>query len=176
MKVIVFSNQKGGVGKTTTTRELGIYLSTTLKAGLADEYYKVLFIDSDPQANLSKSLVDVPGFGLYEALTGGDFEPETVKPNIFLLSGGVKLAGLEKALIGELDAFTRLRELLDGEQFQILVERRLRHDGGDAFRNHALARAGAADHQQIVAARDGDLHGAAEGLLAFHFGEIHGVA
>jgi len=118
MKVIVFSNQKGGVGKTTTTRELGIYLSTTLKAGLADEYYKVLFIDSDPQANLSKSLVDVPGFGLYEALTGGDFEPETVKPNIFLLSGGVKLAGLEKALIGELDAFTRLRELLDGEQFQ----------------------------------------------------------
>src|SRR5271157_1085275 len=109
-KTIVFSNQKGGVGKTTTTRELGIYL--------AERNYRVLLIDSDPQGNLSKSLVDVPGFGLYEALTGGDFEPEEVKLNLSLLSGGVKLAGLEKSLIGELDAFTRLKELLEGEVFQ----------------------------------------------------------
>jgi len=109
-KTIVFSNQKGGVGKTTTTRELGIYL--------ADCGFKVLFIDSDPQANLSKSLVDIPGFGLFEALTGGEYEAEEVKPCLFLLSGGVKLAGLEKSLIGELDAFTRLKELLEAEIFQ----------------------------------------------------------
>ena len=100
-KIIVSGNQKGGVGKTTTTRELGIYL--------AEKDYRVLLIDSDPQGNLSKSLVDEPGFGLYEALTGGDYEPEDVKLNLSLLSGGVKLAGLERSLIGELDAFTSLK-------------------------------------------------------------------
>ncbi len=110
MKTIVFSNQKGGVGKTTCTRELGIYLS--------EKNYRVLLIDSDPQANLSKSLVDIPGFGLFEALTGGNYEPEDVKLNLSLLSGGVKLAGLEKSLIGEVDAFTRLKDLLEGEIFQ----------------------------------------------------------
>ncbi len=109
-KTIVFSNQKGGVGKTTCTRELGIYLS--------EKNYRVLLIDADPQANLSKSLVDIPGFGLFEALTGGDYEPEDVKLNLSLLSGGVKLAGLEKSLIGEVDAFTRLKDLLEGELFQ----------------------------------------------------------
>jgi chromosome partitioning protein len=108
-KTIVFSNQKGGVGKTTCTRELGIYLS--------EKNYRVLLIDADPQANLSKSLVDIPGYGLYEALTGGDYEPEDVKLNLFLLSGGVKLASLEKSLIGEVDAFTRLKDLLEGEIF-----------------------------------------------------------
>ncbi len=109
-KTIVFSNQKGGVGKTTTTRELGIYLS--------EKNFRVLLIDCDPQANLSKSLVDIPGFGLYEALAGGEYEPEDVKLNLSLLSGGVKLAGLEKSLIGEVDAFTRLKDLLEGEIFQ----------------------------------------------------------
>jgi chromosome partitioning protein len=108
--IIVQANQKGGVGKTTTTREIGLYL--------ADKGFKVLFIDADPQANLSKSLIDIPGFGLYEALTGGDYEPEEVKLNLSLLSGGVRLAGLEKSLVGELDAYTRLKELLDGELFQ----------------------------------------------------------
>jgi chromosome partitioning protein len=110
MKKIVLSNQKGGVGKTTCTRELGIFL--------AEKNYRILLIDCDPQANLSKSLVDVPGFGLYEALTGSDYEPEEVRLNLSLLSGGVKLASLEKALIGEVDAFTRLKELLEGELFQ----------------------------------------------------------
>jgi chromosome partitioning protein len=110
MKKIVFSNQKGGVGKTTTTRELGLFL--------ADKAFKVLFIDTDPQANLSKSLVDEPGFGLYEALSGSEYEPEEVMPNVFLLSGGVKLAALDKLLIGEVDAFTRLKELLESELFE----------------------------------------------------------
>jgi len=106
MKIIVFSNQKGGVGKTTTTRELGIYLAET---GL-----KILLIDLDPQANLSKSLVDEPGFGLFEAISGTEYELEEVKPNLYLLAGDTKLASLEKSLIGELDAFTRLKELLEG--------------------------------------------------------------
>jgi len=106
---IVFSNQKGGVGKTTASFNIGIWL--------ASEGYKILLIDTDPQANLSKSLVEVPGFGLYEAITGIDYEPEEVKPNLWLLSGNVKLASLEKQLVAELDAYTRMRDLLLEEKY-----------------------------------------------------------
>ena len=110
---MVFSNQKGGVGKTTCCRELGIFL--------AERDYDTLLIDADPQGNLSRSLTDIPGNGLYDALSGFEYEEARlitpVFENLSLLGGGVKLAGLEKALIGELDAFTRLRDLLEEERF-----------------------------------------------------------
>lgn len=107
---IVFSNQKGGVGKTTLTRELGIYLSLKGK--------KVLLIDSDPQANLSRGLVGEMGSGLYEALRGEGIKFSRINSKLSLLCGSIKLAGLEKSIIGEVDCYVKLRELIGDRRFK----------------------------------------------------------
>ena len=109
-KVIIFSNQKGGVGKTTLTRELGIYISSL---GL-----KVLLADCDPQGNLTKSLTEeTPKGCLYKALEGESAEPKQVGPCLSLLSGDFRLSLLEKRLIGEIDGYSRLKELLSRPTF-----------------------------------------------------------
>ena len=59
-RIITVANQKGGVGKTTTTMNLGVALS---KAG-----HRVLLIDGDPQANLTSYLGVTPGEGKFEDL------------------------------------------------------------------------------------------------------------
>ena len=116
MKVIAMCNQKGGVGKTTLTREIGCYLAY---AGV-----KVLLIDADGQANLTKSFFEAePAEGLYEALTGaggtsgGNVTLTPVRENLSLLSGSIRLSLLEKQLVGEIDGYLRLRELLEEESF-----------------------------------------------------------
>lgn len=101
---IMFTNQKGGVGKTTITRELGMALA------LRDR--KILLIDADPQGNLSKSLLDNPGAGLYEALEGEAAAPIEARTNLWLFSGDARLAALEKRYLGELDAYERLKAVL----------------------------------------------------------------
>jgi len=108
--VIIFSNQKGGVGKTTLTRELGIYV--------ASRELFTLLIDCDPQGNLTRGLVEQPGPGLYEALTGSALNFTTINTNLHLLTGDVRLASLEKSLIGEIDAYLKLKELLASDHFK----------------------------------------------------------
>jgi chromosome partitioning protein len=106
--VVIFSNQKGGVGKTTLTREIGIYLSSLGK--------RLLFVDCDPQGNLTKSLTGETYGGLYEALTDGGLHLAALDGNASLLAGDFRLALLEKSLTGEIDAYSRLRELLGREE------------------------------------------------------------
>lgn len=110
--IIIFSNQKGGVGKTTCCRELSLYVASLEK--------KVCIIDSDPQGNLTKSLVSEEDIkaGLYETLNSDTCEFIQVNKNVSLLSGDKRLASYEKSLVGEMDAFTRLKDLLGNGRFK----------------------------------------------------------
>ncbi|MBN1615825.1 MAG: ParA family protein [Spirochaetales bacterium] len=112
MNRILFTNQKGGVGKTTLTREIGL--------SLGKEGFEVLFVDCDPQGNLSKSLIEenLQAGGLFEALDGDGLELRFVNEHVRLLSGGVKLSLLEKRLLGEVDAYSRLSELFEVEELR----------------------------------------------------------
>lgn len=95
MRIIAVSNQKGGVGKTTTTQ--------ALTAGLAEKGYRVLGIDLDPQGNLSAACgaenYNVPT--VYE-LMKQDAEPQEViqhmKGGYDIIPSNIMLAGAEQEL------------------------------------------------------------------------------
>lgn len=110
MKKIIFTNQKGGVGKSTTCRECGFYL--------ASRGYRTLFIDCDPQGNLTKSLSDEEKKGLFEALEDGIISTQRVADNLYLLAGDFRLSLLEKRYLGEVDAYSRVQDLLSAEEFE----------------------------------------------------------
>ena len=106
MKIISFVNQKGGVGKTTTTINLAAYLATTRR--------KVLVVDLDPQANASSGLglQDVQR-GIYDVLMGEataqEVIRETEQKNLFVLPSTADLAGATVELSEEP---TRLKTVL----------------------------------------------------------------
>lgn len=72
MKVLVFLNEKGGVGKST--------LSTILAAMLAAMGYRVVFVDADPQGNSTEffGLVKSPNFYRFLTLPAADLAKETI--------------------------------------------------------------------------------------------------
>jgi len=105
-------NQKGGVGKTTTTINLAAYL--------AQVGQRVLVVDLDPQANATSCLgVDKLGVvgGTYEALLGDANVASYVLLNerlkLSLLPSSPALAGAEVELVDELARESRLRKALE---------------------------------------------------------------
>lgn len=69
--IISIANQKGGVGKSTTSQALG--------AGLHQKKYKTLLIDLDPQGNISYTVGATPGATAYELITGQATAKETIQ-------------------------------------------------------------------------------------------------
>lgn len=107
MKVIAISNHKGGVGKTTSTVNIG--------AALAKEGKRVLLIDLDPQANLSQSLgVSTDGKTIYGALKSEyPLTPVNVSENLDIIPSTLDLSGAEIELSTEVGRELILKELLD---------------------------------------------------------------
>lgn len=98
-RTIAIANQKGGVGKTTTT--------INLAAALADTGLRILVIDADPQGNTTSGLgVDKAGTNktLYELLLGDMVIKDCIQSGVYdgvsLLPSNVDLAAAEIELIG----------------------------------------------------------------------------
>lgn len=106
--VISLLNHKGGVGKTTSTINIG--------AGLVELDKRVLLMDLDPQANLSLSLgIGRQASTLYEALRGeADLAPVNVRPGLDIIPSTLDLSGAEMELINEAGREYILRELFEG--------------------------------------------------------------
>lgn len=111
-KMIAIGNQKGGVGKTTTTVNLG--------AALASLGKKVLIIDSDSQGNATSGLGIERGAvasSLYEILVNEiDMAPviqATSQENLWVVPSNIQLAAAELELVAVKNREFRLKEAVD---------------------------------------------------------------
>lgn len=115
-KVVSIVNQKGGVGKTTT--------SVNLSACLAELNYRVLVVDIDPQGNTTSGL----GFDINEdtktvySVLSGDEPVEAVYKtkfgSLYVCPSDIQLAGSEIELVEEEKREYKLREALEKIKYQ----------------------------------------------------------
>ena len=111
-RVMAVANQKGGVGKTTTTVNLG--------AALAELGYRVLVVDLDPQGNATTGLgIDARNFELsmYDVIMRDApmedcIEPTSVK-NLFVAPATIDLAGVEIELVPAFSREMKLKKAIE---------------------------------------------------------------
>jgi len=123
--IIAVTNQKGGVGKTTTC--------INLSAALALMGKRILLVDMDPQAHSTISIVKNPGDiekSLFDVLMDknvriADVIARSTVPGLNVAISRISMAKLEPTLIGEFDGHYRLRDALSevrGEYDYVFID------------------------------------------------------
>lgn len=119
-KILAFANQKGGVGKTTS--------SVNVAAGLALAGKRVLLVDMDPQANASFVLTgqEHPDANIYhllkEELTLDDILVQGALDNLLIAPSDIDLAGAEVELLQAVGGQQRLKNALqEGRGFDYVI-------------------------------------------------------
>ena len=109
--ILAIANQKGGVGKTTT--------SINLAAALAQKGYETLLIDLDPQGNATLSFLDPEQIqtSIYEVLVEEDKAVKdavckTSYKHLSVAPARINLAKFESKLLGDIDSHFRLKDRL----------------------------------------------------------------
>ena len=115
MRIFAVANQKGGVGKTTTTTSVG--------AALAEMGHSVLIVDLDPQGNATTGLgVDARQFerSVYDVLLNDvplvDVVEPTGFPNLFVAPATLDLAAVEQELTSVISRELRLKKAIESIQ------------------------------------------------------------